>query len=429
LENINGSIKQLCKLIKSFIHAEQIGISILHAERNLQAGLQALSQGDKDISDSKFNTVIEILDWEISTKRSSYGAIIKNAGDVIPVDTDAGAVKIWPVMTAKNGDMEWNFAVKSILISPNHSWSPFQQNIEKVFYVLNGRGSVILEGNMAKVFSGDAFCIPPNIAHRINTIDHNYPLELLVWETFPDMKHDELKGESNYFEFPPFKLKEKATEADAKTALKIAASDVDKAHNLGIQPLYEANLYFEVAQSFFKGGDFGYAHAFANFTQHQIQKYITDLEDRRSLIVSQGVPITNKMYLDKQFFHAGTCPAWLLNVGLPIDYTQFISSFEIEAESRLGPHFHNMEEFYYILDGRGLMMVADPIGNRFFEKNQPGIEVNPGDLIRIPPDSLHSILPIENGHRIMALALGGYADEKVEGEDIGWEDAYQENTS
>ncbi len=422
-------MKKLYNLIKSFIHAEQIGVAILHAERNLQAGLQALSRGDKDTSDSKFSTVLEILNWEISARRRSYKTIIKNAGNVTPVDTDAGAVKIWPVMTAKNGDMEWNFAVKSIFISPNHSWSPPQQNIEKVFYVLNGRGAVILEESMAKVYSGDTVCIPPNITYSISTIDHNYPLELLFWETFPDMKHDELKGQANYIEFPPSKLKEKVTESDANTAIKTGLSYVDKARNLGIHPLYEANLCFEVAQKFLEGGDFGNAHVFANLTQHQIQKYITDLEDKRSLIASQGVPVSNKMYLNKQFFHAGTCPAWLLNTGLPIDYTQFISSFEIEAESRLGPHFHNMEEFYYIIDGRGLMVVADPIGNKFFDKNQSGIEVNPGDLIRIPPDSLHSISPADNGHRIMALALGGYADEKVDGEDIGWEAAYRENTA
>ena len=53
------------------------------------------------------------------------------------------------------------------------------------------------------------------------------------------------------------------------------------------------------------------------------------------------------------------------------------------AEGSLHPHSHPTHEFYYIISERGIMKIAD-------EER----EVGQGDLIRIPPDVVHSVWPL-----------------------------------
>jgi mannose-6-phosphate isomerase-like protein (cupin superfamily) len=61
------------------------------------------------------------------------------------------------------------------------------------------------------------------------------------------------------------------------------------------------------------------------------------------------------------------------------------------------PHSHPTHEFYYIISGRGIMKIGD-------EER----EVAQGDLVRIPPDAVHSIWPLtpHAGLRGLAFAIG-----------------------
>ena len=98
--------------------------------------------------------------------------------------------------------------------------------------------------------------------------------------------------------------------------------------------------------------------------------------------------------------HGGTCrsffliPKESLREATEGSYLEFVSEFEIAAGAHLQPHKHNTHEFYYILSGRALMQIGD-------EKR----EVEPGDLIHIPPEAVHTIAPIGTTTPMRALAF------------------------
>ena len=75
-------------------------------------------------------------------------------------------------------------------------------------------------------------------------------------------------------------------------------------------------------------------------------------------------------------------------------YLEYVSEFEIAPGTHLEPHKHNTHEFFYILSGRALMQVGQ-------EKR----EVEPGDLIHIPPNTVHSIAPLGTNVPMRALAF------------------------
>lgn len=97
--------------------------------------------------------------------------------------------------------------------------------------------------------------------------------------------------------------------------------------------------------------------------------------------------------------HGGTChtyfmvPKEAMRVETEGSYLEYVSEFEIAAGSHLEPHRHNTHEFYYVLKGRALMQIGA-------EKQ----EVQPGDLIHIPPNVVHTIAPI-GGQPVRALAF------------------------
>jgi quercetin dioxygenase-like cupin family protein len=101
--------------------------------------------------------------------------------------------------------------------------------------------------------------------------------------------------------------------------------------------------------------------------------------------------------------HAGTVPVWwLIEPGELKDATsggflELVSEWEVAGGGLVDPHSHPTHEFYYIISGRGIMKTAD-------EER----EVGQGDLIRIPPDVVHSIWPLtgNTGLRGLAFAVG-----------------------
>jgi len=98
--------------------------------------------------------------------------------------------------------------------------------------------------------------------------------------------------------------------------------------------------------------------------------------------------------------HGATCLSWFLfnrnelQAETEGGYLEFINEFQVEGGSALEPHTHNNEEFYYILYGRGIMEIEK-------EKKQ----VYPGDLIRIPPNAVHSIRSNSDNYPIHSLCF------------------------
>jgi mannose-6-phosphate isomerase-like protein (cupin superfamily) len=181
---------------------------------------------------------------------------------------------------------------------------------------------------------------------------------------------------------------------------------------MGITPLYEAGLCFDIAQKCLSGGNYGGACSLSQIANAWVQRYIRELEESKAFFAANGVKVMNRMHSEVPSFHNETCPAYMAAMDLPFKYHEFVLPFEIKAGNRLGPHQHSTEELYYVLAGRGKMIIADPAGKRYFDKGQEGIEVNPGTLLFIPVMSLHSIYPVGNASLVHSIAIGTYLDEK-----------------
>ena len=84
--------------------------------------------------------------------------------------------------------------------------------------------------------------------------------------------------------------------------------------------------------------------------------------------------------------HHGTTPVWWLVEPRSMKeqttggYLELAAEFAVEAGGAVQPHSHHTHEYYYVLSGRGIMVVGG-------EER----EVVPGDFIHIPPDEEHSI--------------------------------------
>jgi mannose-6-phosphate isomerase-like protein (cupin superfamily) len=90
--------------------------------------------------------------------------------------------------------------------------------------------------------------------------------------------------------------------------------------------------------------------------------------------------------------HNGTVPVWyLVHPREMHDLTEggsleLVNEFEVAAGGRVFPHEHPTHEFYFVMSGRGVMTVADD-----------DQAVGPGDLVYIPPDTVHSLAPTGGG--------------------------------
>jgi quercetin dioxygenase-like cupin family protein len=98
--------------------------------------------------------------------------------------------------------------------------------------------------------------------------------------------------------------------------------------------------------------------------------------------------------------HNGTVPVWWLIKPRELHqeteggFLELVSEFEVEGGGLVDPHQHPTHEFYYITSGKGIMVIAD-------EER----EVSQGDLIRIPPNTIHSIRPATDHASVHGLAF------------------------
>jgi mannose-6-phosphate isomerase-like protein (cupin superfamily) len=84
---------------------------------------------------------------------------------------------------------------------------------------------------------------------------------------------------------------------------------------------------------------------------------------------------------------------WALAEETKGTYLEFIDDFEIDASSKAEPHFHNTHEWYYVIEGTGVVQIEEEARR-----------VAPGDLVYIPPNARHTIYPTGKG-KIRALCF------------------------
>jgi quercetin dioxygenase-like cupin family protein len=104
--------------------------------------------------------------------------------------------------------------------------------------------------------------------------------------------------------------------------------------------------------------------------------------------------------------HHGTVPVWWLVEPRAMKeqtaggYLELAAEFEVAGGGAVDPHSHHTHEYYYVLNGRGIMTIED-------EER----EVVPGDFIHIPPNKVHSLRPVSVTAPIRALVFAvGLAD-------------------
>jgi quercetin dioxygenase-like cupin family protein len=89
--------------------------------------------------------------------------------------------------------------------------------------------------------------------------------------------------------------------------------------------------------------------------------------------------------------HNGTVPVWWLVSPREMKditdggYLELANEFEVPGGSAVYPHSHPTHEFYYVTSGRGIMTIADE-----------SREISQGDLVYIPPDTVHSLAPVSD---------------------------------
>jgi quercetin dioxygenase-like cupin family protein len=86
-------------------------------------------------------------------------------------------------------------------------------------------------------------------------------------------------------------------------------------------------------------------------------------------------------------------PRWSLTEETKGTYLEFIDDFEIDPGSKAEPHFHNTHEWYFILEGNGVVQIENEARR-----------VAPGDLIYIPPNQRHTVYPTSE-QKIRALCF------------------------
>lgn len=86
--------------------------------------------------------------------------------------------------------------------------------------------------------------------------------------------------------------------------------------------------------------------------------------------------------------HNGTVPVWWLIRPREMKaiteggYLELANEFEVPIGGEVYPHTHPTHEFYFVMSGQGVMTIGT-------ERR----DVQPSDLIYIPPDAVHSLRP------------------------------------
>ena len=66
-------------------------------------------------------------------------------------------------------------------------------------------------------------------------------------------------------------------------------------------------------------------------------------------------------------------------------YLELVNEFEVAGGSAVFPHSHPTHEFYYVMNGKGVMTI-----------DGEDRDISQGDLVYIPPDKVPSLRPISD---------------------------------
>lgn len=101
--------------------------------------------------------------------------------------------------------------------------------------------------------------------------------------------------------------------------------------------------------------------------------------------------------------HNGTVPVWWMVKSREFKdltdggFLELVNEFEVAGGGMVDPHSHPTHEFYYVLNGRGIMTIE-------------GVdrEIAQGDLVYIPPDQEHTLRPVSDNAPIhcFCFAIG-----------------------
>ena len=86
--------------------------------------------------------------------------------------------------------------------------------------------------------------------------------------------------------------------------------------------------------------------------------------------------------------HNGTVPVWWMVESREFKditdggFLELVNEFEVPGGGLVDPHSHPTHEFYYVMNGRGIMTI-----------DGEDREIAQGDLVYIPPDKVHSLRP------------------------------------
>jgi quercetin dioxygenase-like cupin family protein len=89
--------------------------------------------------------------------------------------------------------------------------------------------------------------------------------------------------------------------------------------------------------------------------------------------------------------HNGTVPVWWMIKSREFKdltdggFLELVNEFEVAGGGAVEPHSHPTHEFYYVLNGRGIMTI-----------DGEDREIAQGDLVYIPPDKVHTLRPISD---------------------------------
>jgi mannose-6-phosphate isomerase-like protein (cupin superfamily) len=289
----------LYRLTELIIKAKQIGLSIDVQEKSFWEGVDAYAQGDNSRARDLFVSVSGDLSRQVNEKRQSYRRITKSASDVEPESLDDGAVYIWTLLSSEAGDFERFKAVRNVAIAPNSKWAPAQENVEKAFYVVSGKGKVTINKETAELFPSDLIAVPANMNFTIENTDAEAPLRLSLNESYPHAKvggtAKPRAGEESEKGFLEIKTKRGATESEARAVLAEAAAGVKTAEEMGIRPLYQAEICFDIAKKCLQGGNYDGAYTFAHIANDWMKNYIEKLEEKKALYAANGIRVANRM--------------------------------------------------------------------------------------------------------------------------------------
>jgi quercetin dioxygenase-like cupin family protein len=98
------------------------------------------------------------------------------------------------------------------------------------------------------------------------------------------------------------------------------------------------------------------------------------------------VEVHNAATVEPTVEHGGLCNSYFMIPKESVrnetmgSYLEFVAEFDLAPGTQLEPHFHDTDEYYYILSGKALMQIGS-------EKR----ELGPGDLVHIPRNAPHAI--------------------------------------